>query len=78
MNVTEVLLSKDADLRRLVAEHHSLDQRILQLSSLTFLTDEQRYEESSLKKRKLALKDRIEALVRSRHVADAATAVPQN
>jgi uncharacterized protein YdcH (DUF465 family) len=43
------------------------------LSSLAFLTDEQKYEESSLKKRKLVLKDRIEALVRSHHMGTAVT-----
>jgi uncharacterized protein YdcH (DUF465 family) len=72
MNVKEVLLSTDENLRRLVTEHQSLDERILHLSSLAFLTDEQQYEESSLKKRKLVLKDRIEALVRGHHMAGAA------
>jgi uncharacterized protein YdcH (DUF465 family) len=73
MNVKEVLLSTDETFRRLVSEHQSLDERILSLSSLAFLTEEQQYEESSLKKRKLVLKDRIEALLRSYHMAGATT-----
>ena len=72
MNVKEVLLSTDENFRRLVSEHQSLDERIVHLSSQSFLTEEQRYEESSLKKRKLALKDRIEALMRSQLALDTA------
>jgi uncharacterized protein YdcH (DUF465 family) len=54
----------DEEYRQLVTEHHDLDQRIRQFSSLAYLTDAQRYEETALKKRKLALKDRIEAIRR--------------
>ena len=52
------------ELRQLVAEHHDLDERIHRLSTTTYLTDQQQFEETLLKKRKLALKDRIEALLR--------------
>jgi uncharacterized protein YdcH (DUF465 family) len=51
-------------LQRLVSEHQDLDQRIHRLSTLPYLTDQQQYEETQLKKRKLALKDKIEALLR--------------
>ena len=54
----------DDQFRQLVTEHHDLDERIRQLSSLAYLTDAQRFEEVALKKRKLALKDRIEAIRR--------------
>jgi uncharacterized protein YdcH (DUF465 family) len=53
------------ELQQLVAEHHDLDERIHRLSTLSYLTDQQQYERSQLKKRKLALKDRIEGLLRS-------------
>jgi uncharacterized protein YdcH (DUF465 family) len=52
------------ELQKLVAEHHDLDERIHRLSTLSYLTDQQQYEETQLKKRKLALKDRIESLLR--------------
>ena len=45
-----------------------LDERIRHLSILPILTDQQQFEEISLKKRKLALKDRIEAIVRDRTI----------
>ena len=60
------------ELQRLVAEHHELDERIHRLSTLAYLTDQQQFEEIQLKKRKLALKDRIESLLRGgRRVASA-------
>ena len=52
------------DLQRLVAEHHELDERIHRLATLAFPTDRQQFEEVQLKKLKLALKDRIESMLR--------------
>jgi uncharacterized protein YdcH (DUF465 family) len=66
-DVKASLLRTDEAFRQLVSEHLNLDERIRHLSNLSYITDEERYEEISLKKRKLALKDRIEAIVRSRH-----------
>jgi uncharacterized protein YdcH (DUF465 family) len=48
----------------LIAEHHDLDKRIHHLATLAHLTDQQQFEEVQLKKRKLALKDRIQAAMR--------------
>lgn len=61
-------LRNGADLNRLVSEHHDLDERIRHLSSQTWLSEQQQIEEVELKKRKLALKDRIEALRQGRPV----------
>ena len=41
--------------------------RFAALSTLSYLTDQQQLEETALKKRKLALKDRIEAVLRQHH-----------
>jgi uncharacterized protein YdcH (DUF465 family) len=49
-----------------MSEHHDLDQEIRRLSALSYLSDQQQYQELTVKKQKLALKDRIEALVRER------------
>ena len=62
-DVKAALLRSDEEFRQLVSEHHALDERIRKLSSLAYLSDQQQYEETYLKKRKLALKDRIEAQV---------------
>jgi hypothetical protein len=62
--VKDPALRTDEAIRQLVSEHRALDERIRQLSVLPFLTDQQRYEEVSLKKKKLAVKDRIERIRR--------------
>ena len=67
------LLQHDAAFRQLVDEHHHLDEHVRQLSTQAFLTNEQQIEEAALKKRKLALKDRIEAVLRQQS-ANAGTA----
>ena len=54
-------LRNGLDLQQMVSEHQHLDEQIRNLSGLSYLTDQQQYEEALLKKRKLALKDRIEA-----------------
>ena len=54
-------LRNSPDLQQLVSEHHTLDEQIRHLSAISYLTQQQQYEEALLKKRKLALKDRIEA-----------------
>jgi uncharacterized protein YdcH (DUF465 family) len=65
-DVKASLLRTDEAFRQLVSEHHDLDERIRHLSTLSYLSDQQQYEAASMKKRKLALKDRIEAMVRAR------------
>ena len=67
------LLQTDEVFRQLVSEHHELDERIRSLTNLAYVTEQQQYEEISLKKRKLALKDRIEAIVRATPGAAAAS-----
>ena len=63
-NVNASALRSTQDLQQLVSEHHTLDEQIRHLSALSYLTEQQQYEEARLKKRKLALKDRIEAFRR--------------
>ena len=51
-------------LQQLIAEHHELDERIHRFATLSYLTEQQQFEEVRLKKRKLALKDRIAEAMR--------------
>ncbi len=76
-DVKDSLLRSDQTFRQLVSEHKALDDRIQQLSALIYPTDQQRFEQAALKKQKLALKDRIEAIVRGRH-AGAPAAMPHH
>ena len=50
----------------LAAKHHELDQRLTQLTTKQYLSEPEQLEEVTLKKRKLALKDRMEDLRRRR------------
>ncbi len=65
------LLETDDEYRQLADKHHELEIRLHELSEKHYLTDPERFEEATLKKRKLALKDRMEDIVRrSRAVGD--------
>ncbi|HUL73904.1 MAG TPA: YdcH family protein [Vicinamibacterales bacterium] len=68
-DVKAALLRTDESFRQLVTEHQALDERIRHLASLAYLTDQQRFEQTALKKHKLALKDRIEAMMRQQYPA---------
>jgi uncharacterized protein YdcH (DUF465 family) len=63
-DVKAALLRGNAAFQQLVSEHHALDRQLQDLSHQTYLSLEQQFTESALKKGKLALKDRIEAMVR--------------
>jgi uncharacterized protein YdcH (DUF465 family) len=62
--VKDALLQTNQGFRELVSEHHALDQKIHHFSTLSHPTADQHYAKVSLKKQKLALKDRIESFVR--------------
>ena len=59
-----VLLQSNEEFHHLVDQHHELEDRLNQLISKPHLSDPDLLEEAELKKRKLALKDRMEAIAR--------------
>jgi len=63
-DVKNRLLQNDTDFRQLVEQHHQLDDRLHQLTDRHYLSDTEQVEEATLKKRKLALKDRMEEMAR--------------
>ena len=60
--VKNLLLQSNEVYRQLSQRHHELDDRLHQLTEQHFLTDSEQLEEVTLKKRKLALKDRMERM----------------
>ena len=58
------LARTDANYRRLESKHHEYDQRLEELRTRRFLTDEEKVEEVRLKKLKLAVKDQLEEILR--------------
>jgi uncharacterized protein YdcH (DUF465 family) len=55
----ELMLREKADFRRLHEDHQACEKRLEDLQNKSFLTEEEKLEERDLKKRKLALKDRM-------------------
>ena len=71
LEAKRLLLQSNDEYRHLFDVHHSLDTRLHELSDKPYLSVDEQLEESTIKKRKLALKDRMERLARA-HAAGAA------
>jgi len=59
----EQLLSRNEEFRRLAAEHQSYDVQLEDLSHRHYLSEEERVQEITLKKKKLLLKDQMYSIV---------------
>lgn len=55
----ELMLREDKDFRKLHEEHQDCEMRLEILQMKSFLSEEEKVEERELKKRKLALKDKM-------------------
>ena len=64
--IKELLLRENEEFQHLATKHHELESRLLVLSSRSFLSEEEKLEEVTLKKQKLALKDKMADLIRKR------------
>jgi uncharacterized protein YdcH (DUF465 family) len=65
------LLETNEEFRELAFKHHTLDDRLHELETKHYLSDDEQIEEVSLKKRKLHIKDRMESILR--HYASSPT-----
>ena len=61
--VKHFLLQSHDQYRELSERHHALDDRLHQLTEQHYLSESEQAEETTIKKRKLALKDRMEQIV---------------
>jgi uncharacterized protein YdcH (DUF465 family) len=61
--VKEKLMSSNPEFRELVREHGRYEQRLSELSALAYPSEEEQLEETTLKKKKLAIKDQIYSLM---------------
>ena len=64
-SVRGLLLQHDDGYRQLVEQHHELDHRLHELTDKPHLSTSEQLEEATLKKRKLAVKDRMEEIART-------------
>ena len=62
--VKNFLLQSDQQFRQLAEQHHELDDRLHQLIEKHYLSTTEQFGQVTLKKKKLALKDRMEIIVR--------------
>jgi len=59
----EELMASNPEFREMAREHGRYEQRLSELSALTYPSDEEQLEEVTLKKKKLALKDQMYSLM---------------
>jgi len=62
-SLKEQLIASDPEFRELAREHGRYEQRLSELSSLQYPNDEEQLEEITLKKKKLAVKDQMHAIM---------------
>jgi uncharacterized protein YdcH (DUF465 family) len=60
----EKLLEINEEYRRLNEQHREFESRLTSLTSKATLSDDEQLEETTLKKKKLQVKDRMEAIAR--------------
>ena len=70
--IVERLTAENAEFRRLQEDHASYEQELKELNGRGFLTLDQQWRVSELKKLKLMGKDRMQSMIR--HARDAAHA----
>jgi uncharacterized protein YdcH (DUF465 family) len=63
-DLRELLLQTDEEFHRLAAQHHELEGRLHELTEKHYLSEPEQFEEITLKKRKLQIKDRMEDILR--------------
>jgi len=62
-SLKEQLMSNNPEFRELVREHGRYEERLSELSALSYPSDEEQLEETTLKKKKLAIKDQMYSLM---------------
>ena len=62
-SVKAELMTSNSEFRELAREHGRYEARLSELSSLSYPSDEEQMEESTLKKKKLAIKDQMYSLM---------------
>ena len=61
--VRDELYKENQHFRELVEQHKEYEQRLTELAELTYPSDEEQLEETTLKKKKLQVKDQIYSMI---------------
>jgi len=62
-SLKEFLMTSNPEFRELAREHGRYEERLIELSALSYPSEEEQLEESTLKKKKLAIKDQMYSLM---------------
>jgi uncharacterized protein YdcH (DUF465 family) len=62
-SLKEELMKQNQNFRDLVTQHQKYEERLNHLSGLNYPSEDEQLEESNLKKKKLAVKDEIYAMI---------------
>ena len=68
------LMATNDEFRRLATEHQSYKEKLAQLASKPYLTDQEQFEEVRMKKLKLRLKDQMEQMMQQYRKSQAQSA----
>ena len=71
-DLKHLLIETNHEFRELASKHHTLDDRLHELEAKHYLSDSEQFEEVSLKKRKLQLKDKMEVILREHRTGSTA------
>ena len=64
-DLKHLLIETNEEFRELASRHHVLDNQLHELEAKHFLSDAEQFEEVTLKKRKLQVKDQMEVILRN-------------
>jgi uncharacterized protein YdcH (DUF465 family) len=64
-DVKDLLMRESEEFQQLSRRHQELDERLTALTAKYLLSEEEKLEEITLKKRKLAIKDRMAHMIRA-------------
>ena len=67
--VRDELLKQDPNFRDLVQQHQTFEKRLSELAHLSYPSEDEQLEETTLKKKKLLIKDEIYAMMSSYSVS---------
>jgi uncharacterized protein YdcH (DUF465 family) len=67
--VRDELIRSNSAFRDLVHQHEDFEKRLSELQHLSYPSDDEQLEESTLKKKKLAIKDEIYAMMQQHAVS---------
>ncbi len=63
VDVKEYLIQNDQEFRQLVQRHQSFESQLEALKNRSFLNEQEKFEETDIKKKKLAVKDQMQVRI---------------